>query len=182
VVRNARAVLGVVHIVTTAETDRTTPPSGKGARVIFDVHRDVALEPDIAWEALIDWAAHSDWVPLTHVDVDASDPNVFTAWSGPGASGWGRRLALEDRMEAVVVDYEGGYGRCVVHKLGPSLKGVAELTVSPGEVAGTTSIHWHENVTVRRLPRFASSLTGTISAALFGWALGRMEKCARRQH
>ena len=85
-------------------------------------------------------------------------------------------------MEAVVVDYEGGYGRCVVHKLGPSLKGVAELTVSPGEVAGTTSIHWHENVTVRRLPRFASSLTGTISAALFGWALGRMEKCARRQH
>ena len=44
---------------------------------------------------------------------------------GAGRFRLGRRLALEDRMEAVVVDYEGGYGRCVVHKLGPSLKGVA---------------------------------------------------------
>ena len=68
---------GVIQIVTTAETDRTTPPSGKGARVIFDVHRDVALEPDVAWEALIDWAAHSDWVPLTHVNVDFEPQRLY---------------------------------------------------------------------------------------------------------
>jgi hypothetical protein len=119
---------------------------------------------------------------MTHVDVDVNNPDVFTAWSGPGASGWGRRFALEDRMQAITTEFDAGYGHCVVHKLGPTLQGVAQLTVSPGPVPGTTSIHWHENVTVRRLPTFLSSLTGTISTALFNMALGRMENWANRQH
>jgi len=173
---------GVITIVTDTRTEHVAPPSGKGARVVFDVHRDVALDAETTWEALIDWAGHGDWVPLTHVDVDANDPDVFTAWSGLGASGWGRRLALEDRMQAITTEFDAGYGHCVVHKLGPTLQGVAQLTVSPGPVPGTTSIHWHENVTVRRLPTFLSSLTGTISAALFNMALGRMENWANRQH
>ncbi len=172
----------VITIVTDTRTEHVAPPSGKGARVVFDVHRDVALDPETTWEALIDWAGHGDWVPLTHVDVDVNDPDVFTAWSGPGASGWGRRFALEDRMHAITTEFDAGYGHCVVHKLGPTLQGVAQLTVSPGPVPGTTSIHWHENVTVRRLPTFLSSLTGTISAALFNMALGRMENWANRQH
>ena len=173
---------GVITIVTDTRTEHVAPPSGKGARVVFDVHRDVALDAETTWEALIDWAGHGDWVPLTHVDVDVNNPDVFTAWSGPGASGWGRRFALEDRMHAITTEFDAGYGHCVVHKLGPTLQGVAQLTVSPGPVPGTTSIHWHENVTVRRLPTFLSSLTGTISAALFNMALGRMENWANRQH
>jgi len=179
---NVISSFGVVTTVTETPSDRLTPPSGKGARVVSDVHRDVALDPETTWEALIDWAGHGDWVPLTHVDVDVKNPNLFTAWSGPGASGWGRRLALEDRMQAITTEFDAGYGHCVVHKLGPSLKGVAELTITPGPAPGTTSIHWHENVTVRRLPKFLSSLTGKISAALFNMALGRMEKWANRQH
>ena len=177
-----RSTLRVVAIVTSTNSEHMDPPSGKGARVIFDVHRNVALTPEQAWEALIDWAGHGDWVPLTHVDIDSADPNRFTAWSGPGASGWGRRLALEDRMQAVKVEFDADYGHCGVHKLGPTLQGVAELTVSPGPLEGTSTIHWHENVTVRRLPRFLSSITGTVSAALFNLALGRMEKWANRQH
>ena len=175
-------MLWVVRDVTTSESERITPPSGKGACVVFDVHRDIALEPEKAWEALIDWEGHGDWVPLTHVDVDPADENLFTAWSGPGASGWGRRLSLEDRMQAITVEFEGDFGHCVVHKLGPTLLGVAQLTVSPGPIAGTSTIHWHENVTVRGLPRFLSSITGTVSAGLFNMALGRMEKWANRQH
>lgn len=181
-VRNAGTPFWVAHCVTTTDIDRIAPPSGKGARVVFDVHRNVSLEPEQAWEALIDWAGHGDWVPLTHVDVDPTNPDLFTAWSGPGASGWGRRLSLEDRMQAITVDFEAGYGHCVVHKLGPTLQGVAQLNVSPGPEPGTTTIHWHENVTVRRLPRFLSSITGTVSAALFNMALGRMESWANRQH
>lgn len=181
-VRNEGAAFRVIQHVTNTDSEHIAPPSGKGARVVFDVHRDLALDPEQAWEALIDWKGHGEWVPLTHVDVDSTQPDLFTAWSGPGASGWGRRLALEDRMQAITVEFDGGYGHCVVHKLGPTLHGVAQLTVSPGPTPGTSTIHWHENVTVRRLPRILSSLTGSVSAALFNMALGRMEKWAHRQH
>ncbi len=149
---------------------------------MFDSVREVAMTPQAAWDELVDWAGHSAWVPLTHVEVDPNDPARFTAWSGPGAARWGRRLSLRDEMVAVEMTFNESRGRCRVHKLGPILVGFADLTVTPGSQVGHTRIQWHEEVHVKFLPRLFTVIVGKLSAALFRSALGRMERLAHRQH
>lgn len=156
--------------------DTSAPTSARrGTRVVFELDRTVTLTPQRAWDMLIDWPGHADWVPMTTVDVDPTDPNRFTAWSGLG-----RRLALEDRMVTVEQTFDGERGRCLVHKLGPILTGEAEFTVAPGDTPGTTVVHWREDVHVPYLPGPLSSLTGRIGALLFRQAIGRMERLGRR--
>lgn len=150
-------------------------PTRRGTRVTFALDRTVDLAPEKAWAMLIDWPGHADWVPMTTVDIDPDDPNRFTAWSGIG-----RRLALEDRMVTVEQSFDGESGRCLVHKLGPILTGEAEFTVVPGATAGTSVVHWREDVHVPYLPGPLSGVTGRVGALLFKQAIGRMERLGRK--
>lgn len=149
--------------------DSPTPPR-RGARVVFDLDRTVALAPQQAWARLTDWAGHANWIPMTRVAVDPDDPARFTAWSGPGP------LALEDRMRATAMDFDGSSGRCHVDKLGPVLVGEASFTVAPGPDADTSVVTWHEDVVVPHLPGFLAPVAAAVGRLLFGWSLGRMAR------
>jgi hypothetical protein len=139
-------------------------------RVVFDTDVVLKLPIEKAWAELIDWRGHGKWIPMTRVDVDPTDPNRFTAWSGIG------KLALEDRMLATGMEFDGMRGTCHVDKLGPVLVGFAELTVT---TQGTyTRVKWHEEVTVPFLPGFLSPLVGATSGWFFGYALRRLAKTA----
>jgi hypothetical protein len=136
-------------------------------RVTFDVVRRFEEPPRQVWDELVDWPGHGAWIPATTVEADEGDPTevgyTFTAWSGF------RPLALEDRMRVTQCDWDDDArsGVCSVDKLGPLLGGIAGFTVRP-DGAGTV-LEWHEDVTVRHLPAFLSSLAGL--AGRFGFTM-----------
>jgi len=159
--------------MTTATGSATpTATNRRGTQIVFDLSRPVPLDPERAWRALTDWEGHGRWVPMTRVEVDPDDPNRFTAWSGV----W--RLALEDRMLADVIEFDGTNGHCHVHKLGPVLIGEAEFWVSPGDGAGTCVVRWREDVRMRFLPRFLARPAAWLGRRLFLTGLKRMAKTA----
>lgn len=138
-------------------------------RVVFDAKVTLSLPAERVWQKLTDWGGHGEWIPLTRIDVDPADPNRFVAWSG-----FGRKLALEDRMHATGLNFDGQRGTCHVDKLGPVLVGFAEVAV---EASGSgTQVVWHEDVTVPYLPKFLSGVVGKTAAALFASSLRRMAK------
>jgi hypothetical protein len=141
------------------------------SQVMFELDRTLTLTPERAWELLIDWKGHGDWVPMTTVEVDPDDPSRFIAWSGIG-----KKLALEDRMHAVVQEFDGSNGHCRVEKLGPILVGEASFTVSPGPTPGTSVVSWREDVAVPYLPKFLAPVAAKIGGVLFGASLRRMAK------
>jgi hypothetical protein len=158
-------------ISTTTLPDRSADrpaPRGGGGRVVFQVCRTLPIPTDEAWRRLVDWAGHATWIPMTRVDVDPADPNRFVAWSGIGP------VMLEDRMEAVEQHFDGASGRCRVLKLGPVLVGEAEFAVFPGLTPGSSVVQWREDVTVRRLPRFLTSVASVLGGRLFAGSLARM--------
>ena len=146
------------------------PPPRRGTRVVFDATRVVRLEPAEAWRRLVDWRGHGRWVPLTRVDVNATDPTYFVAWTGVGP------LQLEDRMHSLEQRFADGEGFCRVAKLGPVLVGEATFTVTPGIEPGTTLVQWHEDVSVPRLPGFLAPVVGWFSGKAFELSLARMVK------
>lgn len=157
---------------TRLKKERTAKPT----TVVFDVTKDVDLSPEEAWEAIIDWEGHSDWVPFTH--VDQHDETHFTAWSGLGASGWGKQFALEDNMEATSMQFDEveRHGTCVVQKTGPYLFGTTVIDVVEGPEPGMSTIHWHEEVDVKHLPKTLSAPVGKVSKVVFSSAMNRMER------
>ena len=142
----------------------------RSTRVVFDADVTIYRPIERVWNALIDWKGHARWVPMTRVDVDANDPNRFTAWSGLG------KLALEDRMLATEPSFDGQRGTCHVDKLGPVLVGFADLTVTAH--GNATRVRWHEDVQVPYLPRLLAPLVGRVSGLLFTVALKRLRKIA----
>jgi hypothetical protein len=146
-----------------------------GTTVAFTLERQLDLAPTVAWSMLTDWKGHADWIPMTRVEVDPADPARFTAWSGLG------RLALEDRMRATRSSFDGTTGSCLVEKLGPVLVGEAEFSVRPGDAAGTTIVHWREDVTMPHLPKVLAPLAARVGRVLFGRSLASMAKTARRK-
>ena len=147
----------------TSSTKRRRPTN----QVVFDADVTLAMPADRVWAELTDWGGHGRWIPMTRVDVDPQDPNRFIAWSGLG------KLALEDRMHATNLQFDGSRGTCHVEKLGPVLVGFAEVTVTAQ--GDSTRVVWHEDVAVPYLPRFLSPVVGKASALLFGFALRRMK-------
>lgn len=151
---------------------RSPKPTGRQprrTRVVFDADAVLALPVEQVWHELTDWGGHGRWIPMTRVDVDPSDPNRFVAWSGIG-----RRLALEDRMHATGITFDGQRGTCHVDKLGPVLIGIADVEVTAG--ASGTRVLWHEEVTVPYLPKFLSGLVGKASAAFFAYSVRRIAR------
>jgi hypothetical protein len=140
----------------------------KRNRVVFDADVTLAMPIDRVWAELIDWGGHGRWIPMTRVDVDPVDPNRFVAWSGVGP------LALEDRMHATQLEFDGSRGTCHVDKIGPVLHGFATLTVT-GD-ANRTRVQWHEDVTVPYVPKFLTPVVAKASGMLFGFALKRLKK------
>ena len=110
---------------------------------------------------------------MTKVEVDPNDPARFVAWSGLG------RLALEDRMHADSVEFDGSTGRGHVNKLGPVLVGDAEFTVAPGRLPSESIVGWRESVRVPYLPRVFAPLVARVGAMLFRSSLKRMARIAR---
>lgn len=162
-------------------TDTATPkPTGRRSnRVVFDADVTLDLPIDRVWAELIDWSGHGRWIPMTRVEVDPQDPNRFIAWSGIG------RLALEDRMHATDLAFDGSRGTCHVDKLGPVLVGFAELTVTvaEGATAGSTPrtrVQWHEDVMVPYVPKFLTPVVAKASGLLFSVALKRLRRTAPR--
>lgn len=147
-----------------------TQKSRKGSVVSFEIAEVVPVSPVVAWERLVDWPGHGKWVPMTRVEVDRDDPNRFVAWSGIG------RLALEDRMHADSLEFDGSKGRGHVNKLGPILVGDAEFTVAPGRSADECVVGWRETVVVPYLPAVLSPIVGRIGAALFRSSVRRMAR------
>lgn len=138
--------------------------------VAFELSRIVPMTPELAWQCLIDWRSHGEWIPLTRVEIDAADPDRFTAWSGIG------RLALEDRMQLIErIDDESGR-RARIAKLGPVLVGEAEFAVSAAITPGSAVVQWREVVTVPYLPRVLAPVAAWIGQRLFTMALGRMAR------
>lgn len=142
----------------------------KGSVVSFEIAEVLPIPVATAWSRLVDWRGHGDWVPMTRVEVDPVDSNRFVAWSGMG------RLALEDRMHADSVEFDGTHGRGHVNKLGPVLVGDAEFAVAPGRSPDECVVGWRETVTVPYLPAMLSGLVGRIGAALFRSSVRRMAR------
>jgi len=138
-------------------------------RVVFDAKVTLAMPVEQVWQKLTDWGGHGEWIPLTRIDLDPQDHNRFVAWSG-----FGRKLALEDRMHATDLQFDGQRGTCHVDKLGPVLVGFA--TVEVAAEGSNTRVLWHEDVTVPYLPKFLSGVVGKTAAALFASSLRRMAK------
>lgn len=137
-------------------------------RVVFDADVTLAMPLERVWRELLDWGGHGRWIPMTRVDVDPADPNRFIAWSGLG------KLALEDRMHATDIQFDGQRGTCHVDKLGPVLVGFADLTVTQ---AGTgTRVQWHEDVAVPYVPKVLTPVVAKVSGMLFAFALKRLAK------
>ena len=142
--------------------------------VAFELSRIVPMAPEQAWRRLTDWQSHGEWIPLTRVEIDAADPDHFTAWSGIG------RLALEDRMQLIEqTDHDLGR-RARIAKLGPLLIGEAEFSVSEGISSGTAVVQWREAVAVPYLPRVLAPAAAWIGRRLFSMALGRMGRLSHR--
>lgn len=139
-------------------------------RVVFDADVTIHLPIERVWAELIDWKGHARWVPMTRVDLDPADPNRFTAWSGVG------KLALEDRMHATEIAFDGQRGTCHVEKLGPVLVGFADLTATAH--GNATRVRWHEDVSVPYLPRVLAPAVGRASGFMFKVALKRLKKYA----
>lgn len=137
-------------------------------RVVFDANAILDMPIDRAWQELTNWGGHGRWIPLTKVDVDAHDPNRFVAWSGF------KPLALEDRMRATNLQFDGQRGTCHVEKLGPVLVGFADVTMTAE--GNCSRVVWHEDVTVPYLPSMLAGIVGKASAAFFAWSLRRMTR------
>ena len=141
--------------------------------VAFELSRIVPMTPEFAWQRLMDWRSHGEWIPLTRVEVDAVNPDCFTAWSGIG------RLALEDRMHLTDQTADGCGRRARIAKLGPVIVGEAEFSVSAGITAGSAVVQWREVVSVPYLPQMLAPLAAWIGKCLFAMALGRMARTSR---
>lgn len=129
---------------------------------------------------MIDWAGHADWIPMTRVEVESADPTAvgarFTAWTGLG------KLALEDRMEVAVIDWDDAArsGRCEVIKHGPILRGRAGFTIAPATDDDTaTALEWFEDVTVPYLPGFLSPIVNKLGALGFAQGMKSLAKKLR---
>ena len=167
-------------------TDTATPNAARrrSNRVVFDADVTLDMPIDRVWAELVDWGGHGRWIPMTRVEVDPQDPNRFIAWSGIG------RLALEDRMHATELSFDGSRGTCHVDKLGPVLVGFAELTVTDttgsgatGGGAGTaprTRVQWHEDVMVPYVPKFLTPVVAKVSGLLFSVSLKRIRRTQPR--
>lgn len=159
-------------------TSTTTPNETRrrSNRVVFDADVTLDMPIDKVWAELVDWGGHGRWIPMTRVDVDPQDPNRFIAWSGLG------RIALEDRMHATEMAFDGQRGTCHVDKLGPVLVGFAELTVTAAgtDSAPRTRVQWHEDVMVPYLPKFLSPVVAKASGLLFSIALKRLRRTQTR--
>jgi hypothetical protein len=159
-------------------TDTTAPTQDsrrrRSNRVVFDADVTLALPIEHVWAELIDWGGHGRWIPMTRVDVDPADPNRFIAWSGVG------RLALEDRMHATDIAFDGTRGTCHVDKLGPVLVGFAELTVTRAAAGAeaATRVQWHEDVMVPYVPKFLTPVVAKASGLMFSFALKRLRRTA----
>ena len=99
--------------------------------VTFELSRIVGMTPELAWQRLTDWRNHGEWIPLTRIEVDPTNPDRFTAWSGIG------RIALEDRMHLTDRTVDTCGCRARIAKLGPVLVGEAEFSVSAGHTTAS---------------------------------------------
>ena len=99
--------------------------------VTFELSRIVGMTPELAWQRLTDWHSHGEWIPLTRIEVDPTNPDRFTAWSGIG------RIALEDRMHLTDRTVDTCGRRARIAKLGPVLVGEAEFSVSAGHTTAS---------------------------------------------
>lgn len=142
--------------------------SRKTNRVVFDADVTLAMPIEKVWAELVDWGGHGRWIPMTRVEVDPSDANRFIAWSGVG------KLALEDRMHATDLQFDGQKGTCHVDKLGPVLVGFADLTVT--SQGNSTRVQWHEDVQVPYVPKALTPVVAKASGMLFSFALKRLAK------
>lgn len=144
------------------------------ASVSFEIRHEFAAPARDVWDELVDWDGHGAWVPSTRMQVDPGDPTAvgatFTAFTGVGP------LVLEDRMRVLRCEWNdaSSRGECEVEKLGPVLRGTAAFAVAP--VGHGAVVEWSEDVTVPRLPQFASSPAAWIGAAGFRRAMRRLAK------
>ena len=160
----------------TTSTSPAKETRRRSNRVVFDADVTLDMTVDTVWSELIDWGGHGRWIPMTRVEVDPQDPNRFIAWSGLG------RLALEDRMHATEISFDGQRGTCHVDKLGPVLVGFAALTVTAVGTDATprTRVQWHEDVMVPYVPRFLTPVAARASGLLFSVALKRLRRTQTR--
>lgn len=145
------------------------PITNRGSRVFFRSEAIIDAPRDVVWSHLTDWSTHGEWIPLTHVDVNPSDPDLFTAFSGIGP------LVLEDRMRVRDSHVGDDQSTCTIDKIGPHLVGVAKMTLTPiGQ--DRTLVDWSEDVHVPYLPAFAAPAAARVASALFRAALMRLSK------
>ncbi len=104
----------------------------------FVVEREVAASPDRVFAAVADVAAHAGPIPWTRIETSPGEPGVgwrFTARSGPV------RLSVVDEM--VLTRWEPGE-RYAITKLGPVLRGWADISVHPS--GSGSRVVWAEEI------------------------------------
>ncbi|HEY8721948.1 SRPBCC family protein [Pengzhenrongella sp.] len=122
----------------------TTRPGGG----VVEVARDLPLAARDAWALLADPRHHPRWIPLTRVEVRGLPLAVgsrVTATTGPlarrGAPGMPDRMRV-DRLDPPT---PSAAGVAVFTKLGPVLRGTAEVRVAPLH-DGASRATWLEDV------------------------------------
>lgn len=108
-----------------------------------------------AWELVTDVRNHARWIPFTR--IDAAHPlavgDAFAAVTGPRATRGGRGLVDRMRVTAATPPTTSPPrpGRAAYLKVGPVLRGTAEVLVAPlGPQACTVT--WLESIHLRGLP------------------------------
>ncbi len=104
----------------------------------FVVEREVAAPADRVFAAVADVSAHGGAIPWTRIETSPGEPGVgwrFTARSGP------RMAPLVDEM--VLTRWEPGR-RYALSKLGPLLRGWADIEVHPTERG--SRVVWSEEI------------------------------------
>jgi hypothetical protein len=136
---------------------------------LISIERSSPLPVDEVWRRLTHWERHAAHVPLTAIVVTTPPPThvgtVFVARTGVGPVGF------DDPMEVVRWDppVPGATGRCRLEKRGTLVRGWAEITVG---AHGTGSrVTWHEELSVRGVPRLLDGLTARSGRLMFGRAI-----------
>ena len=133
-----------------------------------------------AWDLVADVRNHARWVPLTRVDAAPGplpEGEELVAVTGP----WARRGGggLVDRMLVTHAEAPSGRrpGRATYRKLGPVLRGTAEVHVRP--LGATLSeVTWVERIGLRGVP---AAVTAVPSRLLSGAMLRLLLRRVRRE-
>ncbi|MFF2324402.1 MULTISPECIES: SRPBCC family protein [unclassified Streptomyces] len=139
---------------------------------VFRIERFTSLPAAESWRRVTDWERHAAHVPLTTITTPLGQRGglgtVFVARTGVGP------LGFDDPMEVVrwTPPAAGRAGLCLLEKRGSLVRGRASIDVYPTDSG--SHVVWVEELTVRRLPKWADPLIAGAGRRVFGQVLDGM--------